>query len=467
MSFSGEQALKLLDGLADGLLVQSVPTGGVVHVNGGFLDLLLCDRNRLNGQPDSWIDHIYPDDQASVRRWWQQLLTRPGSAEQAYRLVKPGNNLRWIHCRSLLVEASLGQATCLATLHHDVTSHRQPSPSVDWQWETLQTIFGSFLIGISCCDRNGRIIWANEAFASLLDYEPGDLSQRYLKDLMMPAAGWQLGANGEDFVRPWSCELEWITGLYQQRWMLTTMAPLGLDVAQAAACICMVQDISHYKQTEVELRTTLAETEVLIAEIHHRVKNNLQIISSLLELQANRTQDAHTRSILFGSQDRVLAMSLIHETLYQSDHMTCINFASYVRHLVSGLSRAYAAEQTVDFNLNCEANATISTNLAVPLGLILNELITNALKHRLAGCPRDTLTVSFCPISNDDFELSVTQSSGYLPEDFSIHQPTSMGLQIVKVLTQKIGAQLTIQQPPVTFKVAFSVRQNLGHNAKP
>jgi two-component sensor histidine kinase/PAS domain-containing protein len=458
MSFGGDQALALLDGLADGLLVQAVPTGGVVHVNDRFLDLLLCDRKRINGQPDSWLAHIYPDDQPEVRQWWQQLLACPTVAEQTYRLVQPGRSLRWVHCRSVPVKATPGQAACLATLHHDVTPHRPPPPPAPGKpWNTLQNMFDSCPMGVSSCDRNGRILWANAAFETLLNYEPGGLSQRYLPDLIFSSPGRGIGPNKLDFAQPWTHELEWLTGLNQRRWMLTTVAPLGLTMSPSAACLCMVQDISHYKQTEVELRTTLADTEVLIAEIHHRVKNNLQIISSLLELQANRTQDTHTRSILFGSQDRVLAMALIHETLYQSDHMTCINFASYIQHLVGGLSRAYAAHQAVDFKLSCDTEATVSTNLAVSLGLILNELITNSLKHRVSASLKDTLTVSLQPISGSDFELSVRQSSGYLPEDFSIDQSTSMGLQIVKVLTHKIGAKLVIQRQPVAFTVIFSV----------
>ena len=150
----------------------------------------------------------------------------------------------------------------------------------------------------------------------------------------------------------------------------------------------------------------------------------------------------------FGSQDRVLAMSLIHETLYQSNHMTCINFASYVRHLVSSLSRAYAAEQTVDFNLNCDTSATVSTNLAVPLGADLKRTDYQCLKTSPCRMPEGIP-------SPYRFVLSLTMILSYpshnlrgiYPKIFLSINPLLWGCKLSKVLTQKIGAKLTIQQP--------------------
>jgi two-component sensor histidine kinase/PAS domain-containing protein len=460
MGFSGEQALSLLDNLADGLLVQTVPTGEVAHVNAGFLGLLACDRTLLEGRPDGWIEHIYPEDQSPVRRWWQELLVHPTATERTYRILQPGRKLCWVQCRSLPLKTQPSQPPYLATLHVDVTTQQPVLASSSSQEETLQNLFSPFLIGIGCCDAVGRLVWVNEAFEALLDYAPGALLGHRLKDLIAlsaPGTGaWGWGTSP----RPWSNELELLTGSGQRRQVLVTVAPLGFQFHPKATCICLVQDINQYKQTEHWAQPALPGTEVLIAEIHHRVKNNLQIISSLLELQANRTQDLYTRAILFSSQDRVLAMSLIHETLYQGNNIARINFADYIRHLVGSLSRAYIPDQGIDFNLSLDTTATLSTDLAVPLGLILHELVTNALNHgRFSSARRGAIVVELKALENSQYEVSVQQTSSCLPDGFAMDNPSSMGLQIVKLLTLKIGAQLTVEPNPPTFKVVFSTNE--------
>ncbi len=455
MTFQSAQALSILDSLSDGLLVQTVPTGGVVHVNPGFLELLVCDRTLLAQRPDGWIERIYPDDQPQMRQWWQRLMAHPAPAEHTYRVLQPTGQLRWIQCRSMQVQASPGATLCVATLHVDVTQQRQEAAAQLLSDGRLQTIFGPFLIGAIGCDARGRILWCNDAFCQMLDYPPGSLTHQCLQDLIAPFCRQRDFTTWLDNPCPWSQELEFVSGLGQLHWMLTTIAPLQSRYQQNGAFFCMIQDITRYKQADTELRASLKETEVLIAEIHHRVKNNLQIISSLLELQANRTRDTNAKRILLSSQDRVLAMSLIHETLYQSDNLAQIDFALYVRRLVAGVSRAYGANPLVDFTLNLDPAVVISTNLAVPLGLILNELVTNALKHSFTGSCRGGVMIDLQSLTQRRFQLSVSQPAGRLPDDFSMEHTSSMGLQIVTLLTQNIGATLSVQHQPTAFQVVF------------
>jgi len=460
MGINGNQALNMLDSLVNGVLVQTIPTGSLVHVNQSFLELLGCDRLCFNHHPDGWIDHIHRDDQDSMRQWWKRLLANPISAEQTYRVFLTEHSLRWVQCRTMPLDAAQGRQPCLATVHIDVTGQCQGFSSGILQCETLQSFLGAFSIGIGCCGADGHLTWVNTAFESLLDYGPGTLLGRSLQALIAPNSRSTLTSDWPGLTRqPWSQEVQLLTRYNQGRWMLVTVAPLEPQVPGSGAAVCMIQDITHYKQAEDQLRTSLRSTEVLIAEIHHRVKNNLQIISSLLELQANRIQDPHTQAILLSSQDRVLAMSLIHETLYQSDDMAQINFAAYVQQLVGGLSRAYRGNQAIEFQLHLEGTTTISTNLAVPLGLMLNELVTNALKHSLSSSPHGTLLVNLRGLSDHRFEVAVQQTAGQLPDGFSLDHPSSMGLQIVKLLALKIGADLTVQHQPTTFTIVFSTQE--------
>ena len=133
-----------------------------------------------------------------------------------------------------------------------------------------------------------------------------------------------------------------------------------------------------------QLKASLREKESLLKEIHHRVKNNLQVISSLLKLQAASIRDRSALEMFHESQNRIRSMALIHEKLYQSPDLSRVEFASYVRELLSLLLRSYAARPQIELDTAIE-NAALSIELAVPLGLILNELISNCLKYAFPG----------------------------------------------------------------------------------
>jgi two-component sensor histidine kinase len=158
----------------------------------------------------------------------------------------------------------------------------------------------------------------------------------------------------------------------------------------------------------------------LLKEVHHRVKNNLQVISSLLNLQASQIPDPGTKDILRESQNRVRTMALIHEKLYQSSDLAQVDFASYLRGLANFLLQSYRGRsENVSIQVDAE-NIMLDIDTAIPCGLIANELISNSLKYAFPGNQRGCVTLTCQHVNNDHFELTVSDDGVGLPEGFDI-----------------------------------------------
>jgi PAS domain S-box-containing protein len=249
------------------------------------------------------------------------------------------------------------------------------------------------------------------------------------------------------------------------RWINAQGEGVYDDSGRPTQMIGTCQDISDRKQTEEQIRASLLEKEILLKEIHHRVKNNLQIISGLLTLQAAQIDDERLQLIIKDSQSRIWTMALIHQTLYQSGNMAAVDMADYIHTLASNLLSSHARvamPPTVRFELQ---PLHLAIDKAIPLALIVNELLTNALKHAFpdgrAGEIRISLqerrgVKSFAPTKDADtilpdrdsvpaFELIVADNGVGLPAGFDVKTQKSLGLQLVVMLTKQLDATLAIE----------------------
>jgi len=215
-------------------------------------------------------------------------------------------------------------------------------------------------------------------------------------------------------------------------------------------------DITKQKQAEAQIQESLREKEVLLKEIHHRVKNNLQIISSLLSLQSNTVADSHTLEILRESQNRVKSMALVHEKLYRSSDLARIDFAEYVRSLTAQLFRTYSTVSgTVALTLNIE-NIWLDVDTSIPCGLIINELVSNALKHAFPGGQEGEIGVAACDDGDGRILLRVSDTGVGFPAAIDFRNTPSLGLQLVNTLADQIGGVLELNRGRGTeFRIIF------------
>lgn len=197
------------------------------------------------------------------------------------------------------------------------------------------------------------------------------------------------------------------------------------------------------------------EKEVLLKEIHHRVKNNLQIISSLLSMQTRGLTDHKVIDAMKESQSRVKTMALIHEKLYQYENLSSINMQEYMKQLSEFLTQTYGRNKEIEVTINTE-DINLDIDTAVPLGLITNELLSNALKYAFEGVETGEIQINLSRSESGDFRLVIKDSGVGLDKDMDIEKTTSLGLRLVRTLTRQINGNLSIDSHPgTTFSIDF------------
>ena len=216
------------------------------------------------------------------------------------------------------------------------------------------------------------------------------------------------------------------------------------DQAAAAASEQRRNEIERAER-QAELEASLHEKEVLLKEVHHRVKNNLQVISSLLQLQAGYVENDAARRVFDESQGRIRSMALVHEKLYQSKDLANIDFGDYVRDLVAGLASSYGAHaQRVAIEVEV-ASLHLDVDRAIPCGLIVNELLSNALKHGFPHGRAGRIAVTLSGGGSSAIQLTVRDDGVGWPTDFDPAESSSLGLRLVHILAKQVHARLELQ----------------------
>ncbi len=219
----------------------------------------------------------------------------------------------------------------------------------------------------------------------------------------------------------------------------------------------IARDITERKDSEDEVHRALAEKEILLREIHHRVKNNMQVISSLLALQVDRIKDESYAELFRESINRIRTMSLIHETLYQSHEMTRIDFPDYVGKICNHLLTLYTgSSQQVTLDLDIE-NVVFSINTAIPCGLIINELVSNSLKHGFPDGRNGSISVALHPLEDGRMELKMSHDGVGIPPDMDWRNTDSLGLKLVRILAEgQLDGAIELRRPEnAEFVITF------------
>ncbi|MBL7884474.1 MAG: hypothetical protein JNL69_10430, partial [Bacteroidia bacterium] len=219
-------------------------------------------------------------------------------------------------------------------------------------------------------------------------------------------------------------------------------------------------DITEKKLVEEKIKQSLQEKEVLLKEVHHRVKNNLQVISSILNLQSSYVKDAGTLNILKESQNRIKSMAFIHESLYQTKDFSSINFSEYVVNLSNNLIHSYSNfEYEIKLNLDIQ-NVFLNLDLAIPCGLIINEIISNALKYAFVEKQNDGEISIEMKTEDENLILKLSDNGAGLPKNIDFRNTESLGLQLVVTLTEQLNGTIELDTTNGTaYTIIFNQTQ--------
>jgi len=210
------------------------------------------------------------------------------------------------------------------------------------------------------------------------------------------------------------------------------------------AFMTTARDITHHKKIETQMQASIQEKNVLLKEIHHRVKNNLQIISSLLNLQSMHIEDKEALEVFKESQNRVKSMAIIHERLYQSGNFAEINVAEYLTKLIENIYASYGINiDIIKIRINAE-NIFLDINKAIPCFLVINEVITNSVKHAFPGGRSGEIIIDFKHINNE-YVISIRDNGVGLPHDLDVQKTNTLGMQLINGLIMQLDGKLEIK----------------------
>lgn len=205
-------------------------------------------------------------------------------------------------------------------------------------------------------------------------------------------------------------------------------------------------DVTECKLTEANIQISLKEKDILLQEVHHRVKNNLQVISSLLDLQSQKIEEPSMLEVFQESQNRVKSMALVHEKLYQSKDFAKINFAEYTESLTNYLFKAYSP---ITGNIKLELNINdvdLNIDTAIPCGLIINELVSNALKYAFPNRHSGTIKITLYSKSDRQLSLIIQDDGIGVPKNWDLQNAGTLGIQLVKILTKQLKGTIKLDK---------------------
>ena len=335
----------------------------------------------------------------------------------------------------------------------DITEYKQSEEQLQMFSHAISQSFD----GVNITDMEGNIIFCNEASAKLYGYEIGELIGQHVSILnaqpglapgkIIPAikafGGWrgelrQKRKDGATFL----CSMT--TSLIQDE-SGTSLGMLGI-----------VRDITERVQTEDKMKASLKEKEVLLKEIHHRVNNNLQVIDSLINLQSIHFSDGKTSQMFQEIRTRIRSMASIHRMLYQSKDLFRIAFGEYIQNLARNLFYAYRVHsEEIRLKLDVDNRLFLDIEMATPCGLIINELVSNALKYAFPKGKTGEICIDF-HLQGSQFRLTVGDNGVGLPEGLDLQNSETLGLQLVTMLTKQLDGSINLDKTNGTqFEIAF------------
>jgi PAS domain S-box-containing protein len=350
--------------------------------------------------------------------------------------------------------------THFVAISQDVTERKQSEAALRSSEERYRTLFDRNLAGVYRTTLDGRILECNDAFAHIFGHASREDALNGDTYALYPTA-----ADREIFVERLQKEGVLINHEFVGRrtdgrvaWLLENAHLVKGDEPGAPEIIeGTLLDITERKRAEEALVASLREKEALLKEVHHRVKNNLQVITSLLRLESNRIDHTITRDVLRGMQNRIQSMATLHEILYRSGNFAQVDLAAYLRQLTSQLTRSLVTSPgQVELRLDL-FSVGLDLDQAIPCGLIVNELVSNAVKHAFPAGRSGEVWVELQTVGERDLRLRVRDTGLGLPSDFEARRDKSLGLQLVSDLARQLGGRLEIGRGPGTpFAVTFT-----------
>lgn len=226
--------------------------------------------------------------------------------------------------------------------------------------------------------------------------------------------------------------------------------------------VCVIHDLTRRKNYEHRIKASLKEKETLIKEIHHRVKNNLQIMSSLMNLQANAVSSPEVDEVFSKSKSRIYSMALIHAKLYQTEDLISIDVKDYVETLAQEIIRSYNVNKSIQLTINSEVKS-FGIDVLVPMGLMFNELIINTIKYAFPDVDKGEIIIDFKDAGNGVYSMMYADNGIGLPKEFDLAATHTLGMKLIKIFTEQLDGEVDIDANHKGFKIDLKFKKELAY----
>jgi PAS domain S-box-containing protein len=460
---------------------RTTPDGRILLANPAIVQMLGFGSFEEMASRNLEQDGFEPEYQ---RDQFRQLIETEGAVKglEAIWNRKDGEQI-YVRESAKAVRDDSGKVIYYEGTVEDITERKHAEEALLESEIRFRTLANVAPAGVYLTDGQGNCQYANPRWCQMVGLELEEaLGKGWAKRVHPEDIGWLVEEmiENRDRKEEWNYEYRFLTPDGKVTWVSGVEAPIfdqsGRNPNQAIGYVGVGLDITERKQMETQLRAALAEKEVLLREVHHRVKNNLATISSLLELQARASQDARVQSAFQESQQRIRSMTQIHEQLYLSKSLTHIDMSQYVAGLADELRYVYTkGEVAVQVDVQ---QVKLTIDQAIPCGLIINELVTNALKyafpaHQAVEGSSDPalhrhgnqLVSVLMHSAGDQCLLKVSDNGVGLPEGMDIQSTKRLGLRLVSRLALQLGGELIIESGPqqpgggADFQIVFPVKR--------
>lgn len=354
-----------------------------------------------------------------------------------------------------VVKDSSGEILTVMSLVEDITEKKKTEAQIKQSEKRYRTLVNNTPYCIHEIDIDQRIISMNKAGLKMMEIKSeeeiiGSLYGSFAKnqDSDRITKLFQKALQGK------SIEFEF--ELDEERYFLSSFVPIFNRVNTVERVMGITQDITERKRSEEIIENSLKEKTTLLSEIHHRVKNNLAIVSGLLELQKNEVKDEKVTAAFEQSINRIISIAMVHELMYKSPELSSINVHTYLDMLIPAISRTMNdSNNNVEFMIDI-ADRKLNISEAIPLGLMLNELITNSFKYAFKGVEKGVIHIDISVSGNDINVLYEDNGKGFKP-DINFDQPKNLGLTLIHTQLQQLGAEHKADTSS-GFRLEFSFR---------
>nr|WP_322654462.1 PAS domain S-box protein [Nostoc sp. CmiVER01]MDZ8124316.1 PAS domain S-box protein [Nostoc sp. CmiVER01] len=343
------------------------------------------------------------------------------------------------------------------SLQAEITERQRIEQALRESEQRFRATFHQAAVGIAHVAIDGRWLLVNQKLCNILGYTSEELQLLTFQDITHPD---DLDADLKyvdqilaDNIQTYAIEKRYFRKDSSIVWVNLTVSLMREPSGEPKYFISVVEDISERQaalrdrqQWEEQIQASLLEKEVLLKEIYHRVKNNLQVISSLLSLQSAYIKHPDDLVIFKQSQQRIASMALVHEKLYQSQDLAKINFGEYIQDLVASLFSAYEVNgDAIALRVNIDEQVFLGLDTAIPCSLIIHELVSNSLKYAFPAGRNGTIYIGMSENTEHEITLIVSDDGIGLPSNFNFKNMASLGWQLVDALANQIAGNIDIQ----------------------